>query len=92
MKSETIIYRDLLTAYKALAATYNTDGSPNRAVWRMVKRTIFNAINTLGQSQACELQGRAMIKSGINTPDDAPYSELDWDNVDNGDLTPSYDT
>lgn len=51
MTKECVIYRDLLTAYKAIKATYNDDYSPNKAVWRMTKRVILNAQAALGVAE-----------------------------------------
>lgn len=83
MKKELVIYRDLLTAYKAIKATYNDDYSPNKSVWRMAKRVILNAQEALGVAVATQLQERAMIKAGINSSESVDYTAFDWDNPDN---------
>lgn len=83
MKKELVIYRDLLTAYKAIKATYNADYSPNKSVWRMAKRVILNAQETLGVAMATQLQERAMIKAGINSSESVDQTAFDWDNPDN---------
>ena len=83
MKKELVIYRDLLTAYKAIKATYNDNLSPNQSVWRTAKRVILNAQETLGVAMATQLQERAMIKAGINSSESVDYTAFDWDNPDN---------
>lgn len=83
MKKELVIYRDLLTAYKAIKATYNDDYSPNQPVWRMTKRVILNAQETLGVAVATQLQERAMIKAGIRPSEPVDYTNFDWDNPEN---------
>lgn len=83
MKKELVIYRDLLSAYKAVKATYANDNSPNQAVWRSVKRVIARAQETLGDSITRNLQERAMTKSGINNPEPRTYDNFDWDNPAN---------
>lgn len=83
MKKELVIYRDLLTAYKAIKATYNDNLSPNQPVWRTAKRVILNAQETLGVAMATQLQERAMIKAGINSSESVDYTAFDWDNPDN---------
>lgn len=83
MKKELVIYRDLLTAYKAIKATYNDNLSPNQSVWRTAKRVILNAQKTLGVAMATQLQERAMIKAGINSSESVDYTAFDWDNPDN---------
>lgn len=83
MKKECAIYRDLLTAYKAVKATYNADYSPNKSVWRMAKRVILNAQEILGVAMAMWLQERAMLKAGINPSEPVDYTNFDWDNPDN---------
>lgn len=83
MKKELVIYRDLLTAYKAIKATYNDNLSPNQPVWRTAKRVILNAQETLGVAMATQLQERAMIKAGINSSESVDYTAFDWDNTDN---------
>lgn len=83
MKKECAIYRDLLTAYKAVKATYEADGVPNKAVWRMAKRGILNTQAVLGVAMAMRLQERAMLKAGINPSEPADYTNFDWDNLDN---------
>lgn len=83
MRKELVIYRDMLTAYKAIKATYNDDYSPNKTVLRMAKRVILNAQETLGVTVATQLQERAMIKSGINSAESFDYTTFDWDNPEN---------
>lgn len=83
MKKELVIYRDLLTAYKAIKATYNNDNSPSQPVLRMAKRVILNAQETLGVATATQLQERAMIKADINSSEPVDYTAFDWDNPDN---------
>jgi len=83
MKKELVIYRDLLTAYKAVKATYKDDGVPNQSVWRMAKRVILNAQETLGVAVATQLQERAMIKAGITQSEPVDYTSFDLDNPDN---------
>lgn len=83
MKKECAIYRDLLTAYKAVKATYEADGVPNKAVWRMAKRGILNAQAVLGVAMAMWLQERAMLKSGVNPSEPVDYTDFDWDNPQN---------
>lgn len=83
MKKELVIYRDLLTAYKAVKATYNEDGSPNQAVWKMAKRVVLRAYEELDYGLAAELQDRAMIKAGLNATESYDYSNFDWDNPEN---------
>lgn len=83
MKTELVIYRDLLSAYKAINATGNEDSSPNQAVWRTVKRVIANAQKVLGLTATQELQERAMLKAGINSPKATTFDNFDWDNPAN---------
>lgn len=83
MKKECVIYRDLLTAYKAIKATYNDDYSPNQPVWRMAKRVILNAQEALGVAVATQLQERAMIKAGIRPSGPVDYTNFDFDNPEN---------
>ena len=83
MTKECVIYRDLLTAYKDIKATYNDDYSPNKAVWRMTKRVILNAQAALGVAVATQLQERAMIKAGIRPSEPVDYSNFDWDDPKN---------
>ena len=83
MKKELVIYRDLLTAYKAIKATYNDDLSPNQSVWRIAKRVIIRAHAELGYVLAAELQERAIIKSGIKSAEPFDYTAFDWDNPEN---------
>lgn len=84
MKKELVVYRNLLTAYKAIKATYNDDYSPNQQVWRMAKRIFLNAQETLGVDVALNLQERAIIKAGIGTPKPMGYCyDFDWDNPEN---------
>ena len=79
MKKELVIYRDLLTTYKAVKATYNDDGAPNQSVWRIAKRVIIRAHAELGYGLASKLQERAIIKSGINSAESFDYAAFDWD-------------
>lgn len=83
MKKELVVYRNLLTAYKAIKATYNDDYSPNQPVWRMAKRVILNAQETLGVAVATQLQERAMIKAGIRPSEPVDYTNFDFDNPEN---------
>lgn len=83
MRKELVIYRDLLTAYKAVKATYNADFSPNKSVWRMTKRVILNAQEALGVAVATQLQERAMIKADIRPSEPVDYNNFDWDNPQN---------
>lgn len=83
MKKELVIYRDLLTAYKAVKATYNDDGGPNKSAWRIAKRVIIRAHAELGYGLAAELQERAMIKSGINSAEPFDYTAFDLDSPEN---------
>lgn len=83
MKKELVIYRDMLTAYKSIKATYNNDYSPNQPVWRIAKRVILNAQETLGVAVATQLQERAMIKAGIRSSEPVDYTNFDWDNPEN---------
>ena len=83
MKKELVIYRDLLTTYKAVKATYNDDYSPNQPVWRIAKRVIIRAHAELGYGLASKLQERAIIKSGINSAESFDYAAFDWDNPEN---------
>ncbi len=83
MKKELVIYRDLLTAYKAVKATYKDDGVPNKSVWRMAQRVILNAQEALGVAVVSQLQERAMIKAGINPSEPVEYTNFDWDNPQN---------
>lgn len=83
MTKECVIYRDLLTAYKAIKATYNDDYSPNKTVWRTAKRVILNAQKALGVAVATRLQERAMIKAGIRPSEPVDYSNFDWDDPKN---------
>lgn len=83
MKKELVVYRNLLTVYKAIKATYNDDYSPNQPVWRMANRVILNAQETLGVAVATKLQERAMIKAGIRPSEPVDYTNFDWNNPDN---------
>ena len=83
MKKELVIYRDLLTAYKAVKATYNDDGVPNQSVWRIAKRVIIRAHAELGYGLAAELQERAIIRSGINSAESFDYTAFNLDNPEN---------
>ena len=83
MKKELVIYRDLLTAYKAVKATYNDDGVPNQSVWRIAKRVMIRAHAELGYGLAAELQERAIIKSGINSAESFDYTAFYWYNPEN---------
>lgn len=83
MQKELVIYRDLLTAYKAIKATYNDDLSPNKSVWRIAKRVIIRAHEELGYGPAAELQERAIIKAGIKNAEPFDYAGFDWDNPEN---------
>lgn len=83
MTKECVIYRDLLTAYKAIKATYNDDYYPNKTVWRTARRVILNAQNALGVAVATRLQERAMIKAGIRPSEPVDYSNFDWDDPKN---------
>lgn len=83
MKKELVIYRDMLTAYKAIKATYNDDLSPNQLVWRIAKRVILRAHEELGYGLASELQERAIVKSGIKSAEPLNYTAFDWDNPEN---------
>ena len=83
MKKELVIYRDMLTAYKAIKATYSDNLSPNQSVWRIAKRVIIRAHKELGYGLAAELQERAMIKSGINSAESFDYTAVDWDSSEN---------
>ena len=83
MRKELVIYRDLLTAYKAVKATYNDDGVPNKSVWCIAKRVITRAHAELGYGLASELQARAMTKSGINSADTFTPTAFDWNRLDN---------
>lgn len=83
MKKELVIYRNLLTAYKAVKDTYKNDGVPNQSVWRMAKRVILNAHAELGYELVSELQERAIIKSGIKSAEPFDYTAFDLDNPDN---------
>lgn len=83
MRKELVIYRDLLTAYKAVKATYNDDGVPNKSVWRIAKRVIIRAYAELGYGLASELQERAMFKSGINSAEPFASTAFDWNSLEN---------
>lgn len=83
MKKELVIYRDLLTTYKAVKATYNDDGAPNQSVWRIAKRVIIRAHAELGYGLASKLQECAIIKSGINSAESFDYAAFDWDSPEN---------
>lgn len=83
MKKELVIYRDLLTACKAVKATYNDDGVPNKSVWRIAKRVITRAHAELGYGLALELQARAMTKSGINSAQPFASTAFDWNSLEN---------
>lgn len=83
MKKELVVYRNLLTAYKAIKETYNDDYSPNQSVLRMAKRVILNAQEILGVVVATQLQERAMIKAGISSSGPVDYTNFDFDNPEN---------
>ena len=82
MKKESVIYRDVLTAYKAIAATYNADGSPNQAVWRSAKRIIRRAYDELDTDLAEKLQLRAIDKSSP-AAEPMDFADFDWDSPAN---------
>ena len=83
MKKELVVYRNLLTAYKAIKETYNDDCSPNQPVLRMAKRVILNAQEILGVVVATQLQERAIIKAGISSSKPVDYTNFDFDNPEN---------